>query len=199
MSSGLDKIISQIGQEASETSARIIREAQEKAKEIHRDSDAQIAQIEADTEAKCAALKADILKKSSSAAKMQRRRELLAAKQEMIDEVIKEAGDSLYNLSDAEYFSLLKEILSKHVTGEKGEICFNQKDFARLPEDFMVSARQIAAAKGGSLTLSDKPREIDGGFVLVYGGIEENCSFASAFEGAKERLTDTLHEMLFAQ
>ena len=40
--------------------------------------------------------------------------------------------------------------------------------------------------------------EANGGFVLVYGGIEENCSFEAMFAAQREKLQDQVHAFLFA-
>ena len=89
-------------------------------------------------------------------------------------------------------------MLKKYAQPGEGEICFNERDLNRLPEGFEETISEIACAKGGSLTLSRTPCGIGGGFILVYGGIEENCSFDSVFADEKERLQDRIHEMLFA-
>ena len=66
-----------------------------------------------------------------------------------------------------------------------------------MPEGFSGRIRTIAAAKGGSLTLSDEPLEADGGFLLVYGGIEENCTLKAVFSAKREELSDQVNRMLF--
>ena len=45
--------------------------------------------------------------------------------------------------------------------------------------------------------LSDQTKEMDGGFVLTYGGIEENCTIRAVFAAKKDELSDKVHEMLF--
>ena len=109
-----------------------------------------------------------------------------------------EAKQSLSALDGREYFTLIAEMLKKYAQPGEGEICFNERDLNRLPEGFEETISEIAGAKGGSLTLSRTPCGIGGGFILVYGGIEENCSFDSVFADEKERLQDRIHEMLFA-
>ena len=39
---------------------------------------------------------------------------------------------------------------------------------------------------------------MDGGFILCYGGIEENCSFDAIFDSAREHLQDAVQRILFA-
>ena len=44
---------------------------------------------------------------------------------------------------------------------------------------------------------SNKASDIDGGFILIYGGIEENCSLAAMFHAQKEEMADKLNSLLF--
>lgn len=199
MSNGLDKIISQIKEEAGAAAESLLAKAKEEAAGVESTTDETISRITKEAEEKCASIKEDILKKNSSAARMQRQREVLFAKQETIEETIGAAKDSLCGLEDAAYFELIEKLLKKHAHSESGEIRLNQKDLGRLPEGFETKIEEIAKEKNGSLTLSKEPCAIDGGFVLVYGGVEENCSFDALFAQAKEQLQDKLHGLLFAQ
>ena len=42
-----------------------------------------------------------------------------------------------------------------------------------------------------------EPRPIEDGFVLVYGGIEENCTFRALMDAKKDQLQDTVNQILF--
>lgn len=195
--SGLEKIIDQIKEEANASAALILREAKDKAAVIEKELSDAIALTEEETNRKCAAAKDDILKKSRSAANMQHQREILKAKQQIIEEMMQSARESLYGLDEKEYFSVIKTMLQKHVRDGAGQIRFNRKDLARFPEGMEEELVKIAKEKGGTLTLDKEPAQIDGGFVLVYGGVEENCSFSSAFATAREALQDKLKDLLF--
>lgn len=194
---GLDKIISQIEEEAKNSADGIIREAKERAEMILSEADGVCRKTETETEQKCTALREDILAKSRSAAKMQEKRALLQEKQRLIAEIAEEAKTFLYELDGKQYFTLIIEMLEKYVQADYGEIRFNQKDLNRLPEGFEQTVRETARKKGGDLVVSNTAEPIDGGFVLVYGGIEENCSFASIFSDNRERLQDKIHALLF--
>ncbi len=50
----------------------------------------------------------------------------------------------------------------------------------------------------GRLSVSSQPREIDGGCVLVYGGVEENLSLSALFAAQQEELRDLACQILFA-
>ena len=50
----------------------------------------------------------------------------------------------------------------------------NEKDLARMPQDF--SAQLKMAVPGTNITVSNTPCNIPDGFLLVYGGIDVNCT-----------------------
>lgn len=194
---GLEKILYQIEEEAKSSAEKIIEEANKEAAAVLAKADATCQEMQAAAEAKAAASAEDILKKSRSAAAMQRKKDLLTAKQQVIGEVIGKAQQSLYAMDDAAYFALIEKMLDKFVLAETGEIRFNEKDQKRMPAGFDKKVAAIAQKKGGALTVSAETCEIDGGFLLVYGGIEENCSFAAMFAAEKESLQDKVHTLLF--
>lgn len=56
---------------------------------------------------------------------------------------------------------------------------------------------ELQSRANGRLTLARQPARIDGGFILLYGDIEENCSFEALFSGAHEQLQDEVQRLLF--
>ena len=86
-------------------------------------------------------------------------------------------------------------MVEKFSLPQPGEIYFSAADLARLPADF--DSRLEKAAKG-ALQRSSETRPIDGGFVLTYGGVEENCSIEALFYAAREELQDKVHALLFS-
>ena len=194
---GLEKILYQIEEEAKSSADKIIEDANKEAQAIAAKADATCQELKAAAEVKATANAEDILKKSRSAAAMQRKKNLLTAKQEVIGEVIDKAQKSLYAMDDAAYFALIEKMLDKFVLAEEGEIRFNAKDLKRMPAGFEKKIAAAAQKKGGVLALSSQTCEIDGGFLLVYGGIEENCSFAAMFAAEKESLQDKVHTLMF--
>lgn len=188
---GLDKIVQQIQSEARQAAEKTISDARRQAETIT-DEARQKAQTQ------CAAIKtqsksdaANALSAAESAAQLAKRRAILAAKQQIINETISKAQSSLYDLPDAQYFELILKMVKKYARDGEGEIIFNDKDKKRLPPDFSKSL-------GQKLAVSAQTRDMDGGFVLTYGGIEENCSFEALFYAAHEQLQDKVSELLFS-
>lgn len=195
---GLDKIIDQINKESDETAAAITAKADSQAEEI-------IAVARKEAEKECAGISASAQKKADagikrahSAASLAVGKELLAEKNRLIAEVFQKAQDYIYGLPDNEYFSLLKDMIKKYaVSGKTGEIRFNQRDLNRLPAGFQDEINALTAPAGGRLTISKKTEKIRSGFILDYGGIEENCSVAALINESKESLQDQIQKILF--
>ena len=190
--SGLEKILDHIKSEATDTADELLRKAKAEADRI------------VDAEKKEAAARADQIKKQSevdvtatrnriqSAGDLKEKRMILEAKQKEIDDVFAATMEHLANLDDAAYFGIIERMIPRYADGMEGTICFNAKDLARVPE----STKKVA--KENLLTLSDQPAEIDGGFILIYNDIEENCSFDALISASREDLQDKIGQILFS-
>lgn len=192
---GIESITSLIKQEATENAEKIISEANKTANEILAK-----AKKAADEKAKTALAtekaEADaVINKAKSAAELQKRRDLLCAKQEIITEIIEKAKKTLSSLPDKEYFELLIKLVKKYETGQEGVLALGANDLKRVPSDFEESLKKASENK---LTLSKKPINIKNGFLLLYGGIDINLSFDSLFDENLEELTDKVSAIVFA-
>lgn len=195
---GLDNIVSEILAEANAAAENVRQAAEREAEEIAKTAAAQSRQECEALKAKAGQVRETEAARTKSSADLQRRQRLLAAKQEIIAGVIENAHAEIFRLDDAAYFELVKKMLGQFALDKEGEICFNERDKKRLPENFAEVADKAAKAKGGSLVISDEVRKIDGGFVLIYGGIEENCSFEALFAAERDRLSDRVYQFVFA-
>lgn len=194
---GIEKIAAQIIGEAEEKKAAIYEEIQHKIDELNAKTDEEI-------KAELERINDDTLREEGTleelaglAAQQKRRQAALSAKQEVIGEIINEAYERLLNLEDEKYFAVIKKMLEYNVLSEKGEIIFSARDRQIMPKDFEDVIKNVALEKGGELVMSDEIRSIDGGFVLVYGGIEENCTFKAMLEASREELHDMVNGKLF--
>lgn len=194
---GIEKIAAQIIGEAEEKKAAIEEEIQHKIDELNAKTDEEI-------KAELERINDDTLREEGTleelaglAAQQKRRQAALSAKQEVIGEIINEAYERLLNLEDEKYFAVIKKMLEDNVLSEKGEIIFSARDRQRMHKDFEDVIKNVAFEKGGELVMSDEIRSIDGGFVLVYGDIEENCTFKAMLEASREELHDMVNGKLF--
>lgn len=195
--SGLDKMKSRILEEADHSAKEIIDKANAEAEAVIKAAEEEASMEAARISSKAERDAADYAKRVESSVDMRRKQAYLAAKQEVISQVLQSAYDTVMNLDEDKYFEMLGKLLEKHVLPEDGMICFSEKDLGRMPQAFSEKIKRIAQAKGGSLTLSREAREIDGGFLLVYGGIEENCTIKAVFDAKREELSDQVNRLLF--
>ena len=191
---GLDKIIGEIHAESDGLIREVLDRAQKEAAQIRSEAEKKagdsVERIRRESDARLA----DSKSRAQSAAALTKRQLLLQEKQNLIGEVLEKAKETFLALPEAEYFDTLLALLKKNALSEQGEILLNERDRKRLPADF----EKKAEAKGGSLRISEKTREIDGGLILVYEGIEQNCSVDALFETNIEMLQDKIQNILFA-
>ena len=191
---GIENITSLIKQDAENTAAEIISNAKSKAEELnkqaHKDADEKISAVVKSQDVKFAS----IIERAKSSAELEKRKSLLSAKQEVISEIIEKAKESLENLPDDEYFDLLIKLVGKYSTEESGSIALGAKDLKRVPSDFEAKANAVSK---GKLTLSKDSINIKNGFLLLYGGIDINCTFDSLFDEKNEEILDKVTHIVF--
>ncbi|MEF9946201.1 MAG: V-type ATP synthase subunit E [Lachnospiraceae bacterium] len=195
---GLDKITNQIIEEANSSANEMLQKAETQAKQFQ-DTALEEAKIECEKiNQKSASEIVNYKDRMNSSADLQRRTAILNAKQEMISTTLEKAYRTFCDKDDAKYFQTIKEMLKKFALPQDGEIFFSGADLAKMPADFVNEITAIAKEKGGTLTLSQEKRNIERGFILAYGGIEENCSFEALFHSKRDELQDQVQKVLFS-
>lgn len=195
---GLEKILKHIEDDAAAAAESIVKQAQDEA-------DKMLADAKEDSGKKCADIaersRNDIqacLSRAESAALLKEKKLILSAKQQIINEVIAKAKESLLELPDKEYFDVIIRMVKKYALGQAGQILFSKADRKRLPEQFeAVLQSALSDTEGATITVSERTGDIDGGFILLYGDVEENCSFDALFFASKETLQDKVYDILF--
>ena len=195
---GLEKIIEQIDRDAHAGASEVLAQADAECARILEAAQAESDRIDAQAAADADALRADILARGESGAQLQRKNRILTTKQDMIGDVIEQAREKLLSLDSIDYFVLLGKLAEKYAQPGDGIMYLSSLDLGRVPAYFRHMLADIAQKKHGTLVLSNEPRSISGGFVLAYGGIEENCSFDAMFEDQKEHLQDVVRAKLFS-
>lgn len=194
---GLEKMKSQILDEAKALADSKIAEANRKAEEI-------LEEAKADAEKSVASISqrsdkdvANYRERIISSIDLQKRTKLLAAKQEVIAQVLDQSYDRLKTMETGEYFAMLLKLTEKYVLPQEGIMYFSQADLGRMPESFKGDVKKLAETKGGKLDISGEGRNIENGFVLAYGGIEENCTLKAIFDAKRDEFADKIHHILF--
>ncbi len=120
----------------------------------------------------------------------------LSAKNFVVGQVTETALQNLKNLPDDEYFAAVKSLIVKNKRQGDGVLRLSARDLNRVPRNFEAEIKHLAG-DGCKIKLSKEPADIDGGFVLVYGDIEQNCSFDALAEAASDNIKDALYKELF--
>ena len=186
-----EKILAGITAKAEETAKGIISAAEEKAEEA-----VAIAVKEAEKQAEIIASEADkkaALTESTgnSAAQLVLRDARLTKKRELIEKALDEVIVSINNYDDKTYFDCLLRLVQNNAMSGKGEMLLSTRDLSRDKGDFVKKLEAL------SVTLSDTPADINGGFILKYGDIIINCELSAVMREKRDEITDKLNTALF--
>ncbi len=192
---GLDKIINQIQLDADNTTQGIKAKSEAQCTALLNEAEAEAQAILAKGKADADKKYNDIIKRAESAANLEERKITLLAKQDIIKSMISNTLKNILNLPEDQYFELIYKLIEKHSLNSEGVISFNKTDLSRLPADFAEKANLISK---GKLSLSETSAEIDGGFILTYGGVDINCSISSLINDYSEKISDSVAQLLFA-
>lgn len=194
---GLEKMKSQILDEAKAAADSKTTEAKRQAEETLQQAKAEAAKTVDAISQKSKTQIANYRDRITSSIDLQRRTKVLAAKQEVIAEVLGKAYGTLTTMDSAAYFEMLLKLLEKYALPQEGEIYFSAADLERLPEGYEARIEGVASNKGGRLAVSKEGRKIENGFVLAYSGIEENCTLKAMLDAKRDELSDKVHQILF--
>lgn len=192
---GIETIIAEINAQGELEAKKITGAAQAQVRTMLEEAQKKAEHLAEAERAAAAVREKDMATAGESAAALAKRRALLETRQALIGETIEAAKARLLDLPDEETVALLLQMAARYAQSAKGEMRLSAKDLARLPADF--AHRLAQAAPNASLTVSDTPAAIDGGFVLACGDVEQNCSFASLFAAARDAMQDTARQLLF--
>lgn len=194
---GLEKMKLEILEEAKSAAENKIAQAEKEAQEIIESAKAQAEKISADVYQKSQRDAANYNERIVSATDLQKRTNILKAKQEIIAEIIDKAYEKIKNSDTETYFDTVFKVLENNVLGQEGKIVFSVGDFEKMTEQHRDKIAEIAKNKGGSLGVESKESGIEDGFILVYGDVEENCTFKALFDAKRNDMADTVNKILF--
>ena len=126
--------------------------------------------------------------KAQSAAEALQSRRALEARALLLEQTLAAVDEQLNALSGEEYFTALQGLLKKCRTGQPGEVLLNERDCNALAERLLAPYPELKAV----------PASLKNGFILRYGKVEQNCTFAALLREKRDELKDSLAAMLFA-
>lgn len=189
------KILADSKAKAKEITDAAKREAESKIAEGIRFATAESEKIVADAHIEAKANAEQIVQGKTLAI----RDENLGAKREMLDKIFAEALKRLNETPKDEYLKYIGEYLSKLELD--GEELVLPKHYGIKSVDEIMHVNKLAElfGKGPGIKLStDEKRSIDGGFVLVKDGIEQNHTFEALLGYYRYELESEVLKILYA-
>lgn len=192
---GIEKIIGRISDDAQKEIDGVLAEAQRQAAEITA-AYAQQAKVESEAIlARGEKAAAEWEERLSAVAQLENRKELLGAKQEVIEEAFALALKKLQALPEDKYVALMADLAAQAAKTGKETLIFPAGDREKLGGKIVAAAN--AKLGSGALTLSDATRPITGGFVLSDGAVEVNCTFDTLIRLQRGALAGQVAKVLF--
>ena len=198
---GLASIIDRIRTEAGEQAAEIGKRAEAKAEELlakaREDADGETARILENGQVQAEQAAARVL----SGAAMNSRKDMLTARQDLIDAVFEVVLVRLREMPEDAYAAMLTSMIARHIGTGGGEILLPEKDLPMLPQDFAerIMAQAGLPAEGAETPILAGVPDIPsrGGFILRHGPIDINGTFAAVLRLRRNDWEALAAEMLF--
>ena len=191
MSSG-DKILNRISLDCDERISQIGAETDEKCAQIMAQAKLDADKISAEITDRAQSKVKQMQAASKSRCDLETRNAFLKRRREEIDKTYSEILNKMKNLPDEDYFELIYTF-AKKLNGMSGVVLLNEKDMNRLPKDFLARLEEC----GVKAELAKTPCDIESGFILKCGDIEENMDFSAILSEKRDAIEDFINQELF--
>ncbi len=192
---GIEKITERIRRDAQSEIDALLLEAEKAADSVRAEAEAKAEQRLSAGRRQNAEAAQHRESRLISAAEMEARQQLLAAKQEALEEAFSLAQQRLLALPEEEFIELLAGFAAREGESGKEELLFSEDAKTRIGAK--VVARANALRADAAFTLAEETRETDG-VILRRGRIESNGSIAIALRERKQKMAAEIAEILFA-
>ena len=193
---GIEKIIDRISSDAQREIDDVLAAAQAEAAEITAKYQAQAKAEADDILARGEKAAAERGERLASVAQLECRKEVLRAKQEVVEEAFQLAMKKLTHLPQEKCVALLADLAAQAASKGTEALIFSAAAPARLGKAVVVAANQKLGDKG-QLTLSQETRPMQGGFILSDGVVEVNCTFETLVRLQRNTLSTQVADVLF--
>lgn len=193
---GIDKITQRITEEIDREIADIRAQARELADAITAEYTARAEKSSADILAHGQAAADERQERLTGMARMEAKKTLLAAKQEMISRAFDLALEKLCSLPEKDYVKLLADLAVRASSTGAEALIFSRKDRARIGKAVVAAANKALGSRG-KLTLAMQTRPMAGGLILSDGAVEINCSFETLVRLQKTAAAGEVANILF--
>lgn len=192
-------ILTRIENDAREAAAGILRDAQRRADEMRALSDEKIEKARAAAQDQARRDAAALDDRMQRMARLDARKELLAAKRVVLEEAFEAALEKMTAMPDQDARAFGMTLLLSAASGNETVIADSGSAWcdARFLE--AANAKLREQGKQGALTLSMETRKLGGGFVLERNGMQINCSYQAALEGRRMDIEAEIAALLFEE
>ena len=182
---GIDTILRRLDTGAKAEADAVLKKARQEAADITARYQAQAAQEAARLAARNEKAAEEREERLVSAAQMEGRKTILAAKQTVMEQVYDKALEKLLSLPRTQYIEVLAALLAQASPEGRGEAIFSAADRETAGQAAVDAAN---AKTGGHLMISAETAPIRGGFLLRQGSVEVNCAFEAMVRAQREQL-----------
>lgn len=195
----LEKMKETILQEAQLKANELVKVATEDAEGILRKAQAEAANKRSERLAEAKEKAEENVRRTVTLADLDARKQLLAVKEELIEEAFAQAERRLASLEPEAYERYLKQALFNAAGDTGGDVIMCERDRLAIGEKIVteVNAELVKAGRKGKTRLADVSGDFVGGFILTSGKVEVNSTFDAILAREYEALLVDVAGILF--
>lgn len=192
---GIENITHQIDRDTQAEIQNRMAQAQAQAAEIREDYGARVQRMQEAFREKGKQALAERRAQRKSMAQLERRKRLLAAKQQVIEEAFQRALERLCGLPQEEQVALLARLAASASETGREEVLLSPDQREAIGRQ--VVERANALRPGSQLTLGPAAPEIRGGLILRQGAVDLNGTFPMLLRQRRAQWTGQVAAILF--
>jgi V/A-type H+-transporting ATPase subunit E len=194
-----EQVVEKILSEAAAEAEQIKAAAAEKCAAAEAELNSELADYEKQTQELTEQAAEDKKARMLATANMEIKKEYLAAKVALLDEVFGKVRERIKGLSDDEYENLISSLMIKAVESGDEQVIVGAAE-ERIDHSLIKQInRKLGPGYKGNLSLSGDRANIDAGFILKRGKIQVNVSIEVLLTEARDKFEMGLAEELFAE
>lgn len=192
-----EQVVQKILSEARSQADKIKAQANEKAATQQDQLADELVEFQKETDQKAKAAAEDKTERMLASARMETKKDLLAAKVSLLDEIFQKAREQIKKLPRDQYQELIVSLMKKAVESGDEEVLIAAGE-DRIDNELIkkVNAKPGPGIKG-DLKLATDAADIDGGFILRRGKIQVNVSIEVLISQARQEIETELSQELF--
>jgi V/A-type H+-transporting ATPase subunit E len=196
---GAEKLIQKILDEARSQAKQHVEQAEQEAGSIIRTAQEEAEAKRIQLLEKASKEAEEIIKRASAVAGLEARKQKLGIKRDVIATAFEKALDELVAMPEAQYVSVMAEMIAASVKSGNAEVMLSEGDRQKYKSLIENGVNNRLKDMGTNIfvIVSDETRNIKGGFILKAGDVEINNSFETLIRTRREELEPEIVEILF--